>query len=153
MARKRRARYGDSRRYYDWLDRAGEDLQCAMLLLRVDDCYSCIAFHSQQSIEKALKAYILAKSDRLVDGHNLTWLCKQAMKYDDGFAEWLDESASLNKCYIETRYPADISLELTHTKVSGYYEMAKKMYAFICQELDKMLDLNRVHPGQRAYNG
>ncbi len=71
-----------------------------------DRCYNLSAFHCQQAIEKALKSYILLKSGLLVDGHNLTWLCKQAMRYDPKFSDWLDESAALNRCYIETRYPA-----------------------------------------------
>lgn len=149
MARRRNAGYGDSKRYYDWLDRAGEDMQCAMLLVRDDNCYNGAAFHCQQTIEKALKAYILIKSDVLVDGHNLTWLCKRAMKYDKSFSAWLNESASLNKCYIQTRYPADIPLDLEYEQVMGYFKMAKEMYVFICEELDDLLAQNRAHPGQK----
>ena len=150
MAKRRPVRYGDSKRYYDWLDRAGEDIQCAHLLTQSDACYNGAAFHCQQTIEKALKAYILLKSDILVDGHNLTWLCKRAMKYDRKFGSWLTESASLNKCYIETRYPADIPLELEYEEVRRYYLMAKDMYLFICRELDALLELGRAHPEQRG---
>lgn len=152
MARRKAAGFGDSRRYYDWLDRAGEDLLCAGLLLQNDNCYGGAAFHCQQTIEKALKAYILIKSDILVDGHNLTWLCKRAMKYDNSFHEWLSESASLNKCYIETRYPADIPLELEYNQVHRYYKMAKDMYLFICEEMDELMRLGRVHPEQNPVN-
>ena len=100
----------DSRRYYDWLEHSSQDLIAAKILSEDDRCYRLSAFHCQQAIEKALKAYILLKSDVLVDGHNLTWLCRQAKKYDKGFHQWFDESADLNQCYIETRYPADIEL-------------------------------------------
>lgn len=149
MARKRSAHYSDSRRYYDWLDRAGEDILCAGLLIKDDNCYNGAAFHCQQAIEKALKAYILLKSDTLVDGHNLTWLCKRAMRYDKKFSVWLDESASLNKCYIETRYPADIPMELDYLQIAQFYSMAKELYLFICEEMDRILLLNRAHPEQR----
>lgn len=148
MARRKNAGYGDSRRYYDWLDRAGEDIQCAQLLLRDDNCYNACAFHCQQCIEKALKAYILIKSDMLVDGHNLTWLCKRAARYDQDFSAWLADSAALNKCYIETRYPADIPLDLDYEQVRNFFEMARDMYLFICKEMDELLDQNRAHPGQ-----
>lgn len=131
---------GDSLRYYDWLDRAGEDMICAGIMLEQDTCYNMTAFHCQQAIEKALKAYILLKSKQLVDGHNLTWLCKRAMKYDKSFNEWLDESAVLSRCYIETRYPADIPLGLDYTDVSRFYHMAKEMYIFICSEVDRILE-------------
>ena len=139
MARRRRGYSSDSRRYYDWLDRADEDMCCARLLVQDEDCYNGCAFHCQQAIEKALKAYLLLKSDRLVDGHNLTWLCKQAMRYDKRFSDWLDESFSLNKCYIETRYPADIPSDFTTDKIRAFLKMAEDMYDFINNEVEQHL--------------
>ncbi|MDR2908455.1 MAG: HEPN domain-containing protein [Oscillospiraceae bacterium] len=127
---------GDSTRYYDWLDRAGEDIISAGELLKNDNCYSSAAFHCQQAVEKALKAYILFKSGQLVEGHNLPWLCKRAMRCDGKFKDWLDESVALSRCYIETRYPADLPPELGYVKVKDYYRMAKTMYLFICAEAD-----------------
>ena len=58
----------DSRRYYDWLEHSSQDLIAAKILSEDDRCYRLSAFHCQQAIEKALKAYILLKSDVLVDG-------------------------------------------------------------------------------------
>ena len=143
------AHYTDSRRYYDWLDKAREDIICAKLLLQNDACYNAAAFHCQQTIEKALKSYILLRSGELVDGHNLTWLCKRAMRYDRNFSGWLSESASLNRCYIETRYPADIPLDLGYVEVTAYYQTAREMFLFICEEVDRALDLHKVHPRQK----
>ena len=125
----------DSRRYYDWIDRAGEDLEAARLLMASEDTLNAASFHCQQCIEKALKGYLLYKTRNHVDGHNLTWLCRQAVKWDNRFAEWLDESAALNRYYIETRYPADIPLRLSEDKVAGVYTMADKMYRFILSEI------------------
>lgn len=122
----------DSKRYYDWLDRALDDLRAAEILLDNGDALDAAAFHCQQCIEKALKGFILFRTNTHVDGHNLTWLCRQAMKYDHHFIEWLDESAVLNKFYIETRYPSDIPLELVPEQIQKVYEMAKSMYKFIC---------------------
>ena len=90
----------DSKKYYDWMNHAEEDLTAANLLKEVPDCYNAAAFHCQQTIEKALKAYILFHSGHLVDGHNLMWLCRQAKKYDKGFHQWFDECADLNQCYL-----------------------------------------------------
>ena len=139
MGKRRHINYTDSTHYRDWLERAREDISCAGLLFHQDKCHNSAAFHCQQCIEKALKAYILLKSDMLVDGHNLTWLCRQAMRLDARFAQWLDESASLNKCYIETRYPADLPLALERDEVSSYFNMAQDMYRFICREFASAL--------------
>lgn len=134
--RRRAENNGDSRRYNDWLDHSCEDLEAAKLLLGSSETLDAAAFHCQQCIEKALKGYILFKSNSPVDGHNLTWLCRQAVKSDQRFQEWLDESAVLNRYYIETRYPSDIPMELTRGQVERIYGMAYRMYRFICSEVD-----------------
>lgn len=125
----------DSRHYFDWLEFASADLAAAKVLLGVDYCTNPAAFHCQQSIEKALKGYLLYKGMHNIDGHNLTWLCKQAMRYDQKFRDWLDESAQLNHYYIETRYPSDIPLNLDSKVIERLYKMASDMYDFICLEV------------------
>lgn len=149
MARRRYGKESDSRRYLDWLDRANEDILTAKHLKDFGECHNSAAFHCQQTIEKALKAYILLKSNMLEDGHNLSWLCKRAMKYDRKFGKWLGESAALSHCYIETRYPSDIPLELGSAEISRYYDMALEMYRFICNEVDEVAWGGGGHPMQR----
>lgn len=139
MAR-RGPRAQDSKRYYDWLYKAEEDLHSARLLKAEEICHMCAAFHCQQCIEKALKAYILYQTNILHDGHNLTWLCKQAVKLDREFIEWLDESADLNRYYIETRYPTDIPVEIHEAEVERAYRMAKAMYDFILDQLGEEME-------------
>lgn len=148
MAR-RNYKVNDSKHYYDWIDRAGDDITCAKLLMQDDTCYNGASFHCQQCTEKSLKAYILLKSNMLVDGHNLPWLCKKAAQYDKDFFQWLPKCAALNRCYIETRYPADIPLELEFADVRDYYQMAKEIYLFICKELDEVTEKNNGHPDQQ----
>jgi HEPN domain-containing protein len=140
MAKYNRHDSQDSRRYFDWLDHSSADLLAAAKLKEDDRCYDLAAFHCQQSIEKALKAYILLRSGKLVDGHNLTWLCRQAKKYHKGFHQWFEESADLNQCYIETRYPADVDKEIDYKMVQDFYTMAKDMYQFIFHQVDQELD-------------
>ena len=94
---RRRSGSRDSRDYDDWLDFSYDDLQAAITLMQNPECRNAAAFHCQQCIEKALKAFILYKTGKAVDGHNLTWLCKQAVKQDTSLDEWLDESAYLNR--------------------------------------------------------
>lgn len=103
---RRRKGASDSCFYYKWLDKALCDLQAARLLLTYGGDHYNIAFHCQQAIEKALKGYLLFRTGRHFDGHNLTYLCRQAIQLDSkAFSEYLDESAALNDLYIETRYP------------------------------------------------
>lgn len=134
MGRSRRGT-GDSMFYYKWLDKALTDLQAARILLTWGGDPSMVAFHCQQSIEKALKGYLLFKTGRHYDGHNLTYLCRQAVQLDAAFAAYLDESAALNNLYIETRYPTDLPFCLSEAQVSRLYSMADRMFAAIRAEL------------------
>lgn len=136
MSVRRRRSNNDSRRYYDWLDRAGEDIISAYLLMQDDFTYNPAAFHCQQAIEKSYKAYILLKSNRLVDGHNLTWLTQQAARYNKSYNKWLKATGPLNRAYIETRYPADIPVKIDYSIIEEFYQTAKSIYLQICEEID-----------------
>lgn len=143
---KRRTNPSDSKKYFEWMANAKEDITVAGILVKESDCRKSCAFHCQQAIEKALKAYMLIVTGRLLDGHNLTWLCKQALKHDNEFKQWLDESASLNHYYIETRYPPDIPLKIDENRINYIYSMALAMYNFIDDQVDEeeelILDIN-----------
>jgi len=105
-------RESDSRRYFDWLYYAAIDLRAAKILLDDTRCFNVVAFHCQQAVEKAIKGYLLWRKHHLYDGHNLPWLCKQAMQEDEHFRDRLQLVSDLNKFYIEARYPADFLLQL-----------------------------------------
>lgn len=134
---RRRGSPHDSRRYFDWLERAESDLESALILKNNDGDNCNAAFHCQQCIEKALKGYILYKTGRHTDGHNLTFLCRSACRIDRKFDEWLDESASLNRYYVETRYPTDIGFDITDSELEKIYKMAFDMYSFIFGVISK----------------
>ncbi len=125
----------DSLYYYKWLDKALLDLQTARILITWNGDECNIAFHCQQAIEKALKGYLLFKTGRHFDGHNLTYLCRQAVACDEMFTEWLDESAALNNLYIETRYPTDLPIMIDERACRQYLSMAENMFSAIRQEL------------------
>ena len=49
----------DSRLYFDWLEIAAQDLLAAQLLTEAGQCLEVAAFHCQQGMEKAFKAYLI----------------------------------------------------------------------------------------------
>lgn len=134
MARRRKGNT-DSQYYYKWLEKALSDLQSARILLTWGGDEMAVAFHCQQAIEKALKGYLLFKLGRHFDGHNLTFLCRQAAMVDDRFARYLGESAALNNYYIETRYPTDLPFEITEAQIHNIIIMAEDLFGVIRQEL------------------
>ena len=134
---------GDSKRYYDWLFHAYQDLLAARMLVTDRRLFNPTVFHCQQAIEKSLKAFLLYKHRKLFDGHNLTWLCKQAALTDQSFTKWIGKSTLLNRFYIETRYPADIPEEIDRQLVEEILEATEDMMDFICDNIK--FDYNSYH--------
>jgi HEPN domain-containing protein len=124
-------RENDSRQYDRWMVYAYTDLFSARKLAEDERCQRNAVFHCQQCIEKALKAYLMFKRHRLYDGHNLTWLCKQAMQYDRNFEKWLAKSTAVNKFYIETRYPSDIMSDITTELLNDLIESTSQILEFV----------------------
>lgn len=133
----------DSKRYYDWLFHAYQDLLAARMLIEDRRLFNPTVFHCQQAIEKSLKAFLLYKHRKLFDGHNLTWLCKQAALTDQSFTKWIGKSTLLNRFYIETRYPADIPEEIDRQLVEDILEATEDMMKFICDNIK--FDYNSYH--------
>ncbi len=134
---------GDSKRYYDWLYHACQDMMAARMLIADKRLYGPTVFHCQQAIEKSLKAFLLYKHRKLFDGHNLTWLCKQAALTDGAFTKWLGKCALLNRFYIETRYPADIPEDITRELAEDILNAAEEMTEFIYDVVG--FDYNSYH--------
>lgn len=124
-------RDGDSKRYFDWLYYAAIDLRAAKLLLDDERCCNLVAFHCQQCVEKALKGYLLYRRHHLYDGHNLPWLCKQAMQEDPHFEERLPLTSDINHYYIEARYPADFLLQLDRESAAEIIVAINDMLIFV----------------------
>lgn len=125
----------DSKRCYDWMFYAYSDLYAAKLLMTDKRLYSMAAFHCQQCAEKALKAFLLSKNHKQPDGHNLTWLCKQAALLNGGFTSRIAESTMLNRFYIETRYPADILLEVDRETLEQIAVSAEGLLEFASEQI------------------
>jgi len=95
-----------------------------------------IAFHSQQAIEKSLKALLESKGQEIPKIHSLHRLfdlCKEIDVNDENIVTTLDS------LYIESRYPGDLGLlpygKPTLDDASGFYEFARQIYL----EIDEIL--------------
>jgi len=66
-------------------------------------------FLSQQSAEKALKAYIVFKNEEPDRTHNLILLCQKCMSFDNSFSQISDNCAELLPFAVAVRYPNELS--------------------------------------------
>ncbi|MGI6577275.1 MAG: HEPN domain-containing protein [Eubacteriales bacterium] len=135
MSARRSSNNTDSRRYYEWLDRAQADLQSARLLMAGGGDFNTVVFHCHQVAEKALKGYLLFRTRRHYDGHNITFLVRRAIQLDPDFVPFLEDSPPLNRYYIETRYPTDIPFVLDEDKLRDALQYSVKIYQLIASKL------------------
>ena len=131
----RRGNTTDSKRYYEWLDRAQTDLHSARMLISVGGDRTAVAYHCQQVVEKAVKGYLLFSMGRHFDGHNITFLIKQAMRCDKGFEPFLEKSPPFNRYYIETRYPNDLPYTITAAELAAAFRMSEQIYKLVAGKI------------------
>ena len=134
MSRNRHGRR-DSRHYFEWMEYASEDLDAAVKLIESGTCYNAAGFHCQQTIEKSLKAYLIYVSGQTVDGHNLSWLVRQACKHNSVFSRFIGETAMLNRYYVECRYPSDKWVAPDKATIERNLRVTKDLYEYICSEI------------------
>ena len=125
----------DSLRYNEWLEKAGRDLKSAKVLKQNDCGNDVVAFHCQQTIEKVLKGYLLKQIGLVAEGHSLIYLCKESSKYKIEFKKRLKDCAFVNQYYIETRYPADIPLEISDDEANECISIAEEIYKMVAESI------------------
>ena len=133
----------DSKRYYDWIYHAYQDMLAAKLLMSDNRLYGPAVFHCQQAMEKVIKGFLLYKTRKLFDGHNVTWLCKQAALLDESFRQWIGKTTLLNRLYIETRYPADIPMDIDRELAENIMTAAEEMSEYVRDAIK--FDFNSYH--------
>ena len=88
----------------EWLKAAYDDLMLTSNIMGKADLTHLAAFHSQQCIEKSLKAVLEYHREAVPKKHDLIVLRDLVLEY----LEITDEDIleSLNSLYIESRYPS-----------------------------------------------
>jgi HEPN domain-containing protein len=125
----------------EWLIRAAEDLAAAQILLSRPDLTNMVAFHAQQTVEKAFKAVIEELDLGFVKTHSLTRLYGLVRPHFPVIAD-MDMLDRLDAVYIEARYPGDMGLLPTGKPTS---DEAMDLYSFandILQQLQASLSPN-----------
>ena len=108
----------------------------------IDDEYltPIVAFHSEQAIEKSLKAVFEYNKIPLIKTHNLEKLYSKVESFIDIDYDKLE---FINELYIESRYPGDMGLlpngKPTLEDAKEFYEFALEIFDKVC----KILDINK----------
>jgi len=92
-----------------WLKAAQDDLIVIREIIRNDSLTNMVAFHSQQAIEKALKAVLEEKENHVPRMHNIITLKAMIDRYVTlNFNQEIFDQ--INELYIDSRYPTDLGL-------------------------------------------
>jgi HEPN domain-containing protein len=135
----------------EWLDTSRNDYIAAKHLF--EDLHprqvEISAYHSQQSAEKALKAYILFSGNEPPRSHNLDELRSICEQSEAGFAEFHDDCLRLSPYATSTRYPQ--KTEILQEEAESLIAKSKAIYEYVYSlipGLDEGLSLDETESTQ-----
>jgi len=115
----------------EWLNAAFDDLEAIELLLDNPNLTNIVAFHSQQSIEKSIKALLELNLKRIPKIHTikkLLTLVSDIIVFD------VDDELiiKIDSLYIESRYPGEFGIlpngKPTLKDAKEFFDCAQKIY-------------------------
>jgi HEPN domain-containing protein len=119
----------------NWLLKARRDLLSARRLARGAEPYFDTAiYHCQQSVEKAMKGWLIYRDQTFEKTHDLRLLVSQASEVDSKFATWIDIAVQVSPYATAYRYPGEI-LEPTEEEYKQTFKSASSFYEFVCSQL------------------
>ena len=134
-----------------WLIKAGNDLKVAeneIKLSSEDMVTDAICFHSQQAVEKYLKAYMVFKKLDFDKTHNLEYLVERCLEKDKDFSQI--NVGDLSFYAVEARYPDDFYIP-TEKEARECLGIARKVKEFIFRKLritDADVRTDLLEPGE-----
>ncbi len=115
----------------EWLDRANMDLEAGEILSGRIPEYS--AYHSQQAVEKYLKAFLVYRGVDFPKSHNIYFILELCKQQDKDFEKLEKMGVQRLTRYAYTRYPG--KLEVLKEEAEEALETAKKVREFILKKL------------------
>lgn len=121
-----------------WLDAAFLDVKSAQRLLEDDFFTPIVCFHSQQCVEKALKAILEEVGAGVPKIHNVLKLYELASAHTKIECD-LERLQEINDIYIDARYPGEFGLlpngKPTLDDANTFYQFALHFYETISVRL------------------
>ena len=116
----------------EWLQFAKKDLLVAEYLLENrSDVSFAVAFHSQQAVEKALKAYLIHFNKRIQKTHDLSALLYEVNVLSAGLYKNLEKIIILSEYAVSYRYPDVSRKKLTKNQAKQALKIAKNALSLI----------------------
>ena len=118
-----------------WLVKAARDLEAANQLLAADEpLLDIVVYHCQQSMEKALKAFLTSEESPFAKTHALVSLVEQAARLDGAFGQLTEHAETLSPFAWRFRYPGDL-LEPSESEARKAVGLAQEAFDFVLQRV------------------
>lgn len=106
-----------------WIKKADSDIKTAKILMdeEMEDYFTC-AFHSQQSAEKFLKAYLVRYQIEFRKTHDLDELLNLTDSVDPSLRNEISSCVWITHYGVEFRYPGEYPVVDHNTAVRAYKE-------------------------------
>ena len=122
-----------------WLEQARYDLKTSQWNVK-GELFAPACFWAQQAAEKAAKAYLYSRGERLVTGHSVAELLGKCKTYDKEFEPLVLTGAFLDRFYIPTRYPNSLPSGIPahayrQKDASEAIELAQKILQFVSERI------------------
>ena len=118
----------------EWILKSQNDFKSAKILFKENGPTDSLCFHCHQSVEKILKGFLVFNKKEFPRTHDLIHLLKLCEKIDAEFKNSKDEALFLNRYYIETRYPPEISV-YSKEECQEAIESAEKLTQFTVKKI------------------
>jgi HEPN domain-containing protein len=120
-----------------WLLKAAHDLQTAQIVAsHLPDFDDTIAFHCQQSIEKALKGYLVYLEIEFKPVHDLGYLINLVGTKDDSLDPYFDKVDRVSRFAVQIRYPEQV-ISLTKEQIREAIELASLIIELVRNEISR----------------
>ena len=124
----------------EWIKASAIDLKVIQEIVDNESLTSMTAFHSQQSIEKSLKAILEYNNQDVPKIHHIKKLFKLVEKYIEITVD-IDLVMKMDSLYIDSRYPGEMGLLPNGTPT---LEDAKEFYEFALEISDKVYNILKI---------
>lgn len=116
-----------------WLKIAKEDLKVTKILLE-NEVFSTATYHCQQAAEKALKAYLVFKKQKVLKTHDLMKLVISCCRLNGGFKVLHDAAEHLNPFATKFRYPTEFDIP-DYVDTKSAIKQAQKIVDFVLKKI------------------
>lgn len=116
-----------------WIKIAKDDLRAAKVLVPLE-LLSASVYHSQQSAEKMLKAYLVFKNYQVVKTHDLIKLLELCMSFDQEFRKKFEDADFINPFSFKFRYPTEFEIPSLNDATSAI-KHAESIMRFVLKKI------------------